>query len=26
MKETKEYMEALTGKKMLVFACQYSSY
>ncbi len=26
MKETKEYMEKLTGKKMLVFACQYSSY
>lgn len=26
MKETKDYMEKLTGRKMLVFACQYSSY
>lgn len=26
IKETKEYMETLTGRKMLVFACQYSSY
>ena len=26
MKETKEYMEKLTGRKMLVFACLYSSY
>ena len=26
MKETKEYMEDLTGKKMNIFACMYSSY
>ena len=26
LKETKDYMEKLTGRKMLVFACMYSSY